>query len=54
MFTLPIQPKCSQYWPNAGETRTWGHFVTEGVKEETFAEYVIREFTLKDEVRMTH
>ena len=44
------QQKCSQYWPEKGKTSTWGSFKIETISEEKFADYVIREFLLKNEV----
>ena len=44
------QEKCSRYWPEKGHCQTWGNFITESVNEEQFADYVIREFTLKNQV----
>ncbi|KAI0234921.1 Receptor-type tyrosine-protein phosphatase mu [Lamellibrachia satsuma] len=41
--------KCSRYWPEKGKTQTWGHFIAESISEEQFADYVIREFTLKNQ-----
>ncbi|KAK2191692.1 hypothetical protein NP493_48g07145 [Ridgeia piscesae] len=41
--------KCSQYWPEKGKTSTWGSFKIESISEEKFADYVIREFSLKNE-----
>ncbi|KAK2183016.1 hypothetical protein NP493_327g01017 [Ridgeia piscesae] len=41
--------KCNQYWPNNGNTKTWGIFKTEFISEEKFADYVIRQYSLKNE-----
>ncbi|KAI0230738.1 Receptor-type tyrosine-protein phosphatase mu [Lamellibrachia satsuma] len=41
--------KCSRYWPEKGKTQTWGSFIAESISEETVADYVIREFNLKNE-----
>ena len=46
-----LQEKCSQYWPDKGNTKSWGVFKTESISEEKFADYVIRQFSLKNEVR---
>ncbi|KAK2172546.1 hypothetical protein NP493_950g01060 [Ridgeia piscesae] len=40
--------KCNKYWPLKKKTETWGPFVVESTKEEQFADYVIRDFTLKN------
>ena len=45
-----VQEKCSRYWPEKGKPQTWGSFVVESISEEKFADYVIRQFTLKNEV----
>ena len=44
------QEKCNQYWPEEGEVKSWGNFITEASTEDRFADYVIREFSLKNEV----
>ncbi|KAK2177861.1 hypothetical protein NP493_575g01068 [Ridgeia piscesae] len=41
--------KCNQYWPDQGKPMTYGHFLAESIKEEQFADYVIREFSLKNQ-----
>ena len=45
------QEKCSQYWPEKNGRRSWGHFTTESVSEEKVADYVVRQFSLRNEVR---
>ena len=45
-----LQEKCNQYWPDLGKSKTYGNFLAESVKEEQFADYVIREFSLKNQV----
>ena len=45
-----FQEKCNQYWPDQGKPMTYGHFLAESIKEEQFADYVIREFSLKNQV----
>ena len=47
---LFLQEKCVQYWPDKGESKTWGVFIAENIQEEQFADYVIREFSLKNQV----
>ena len=47
---MSSQQKCSQYWPEKGKTSTYGRFKIENISEEKFADYVIREFSLKNEV----
>ncbi|KAI0218665.1 hypothetical protein LSAT2_029625, partial [Lamellibrachia satsuma] len=42
--------KCSRYWPEKGKPQKWGSFVVEGISEEKFADYVIRKFSLKNEM----
>ena len=49
-LVVALQEKCSRYWPEKGKTQTWGHFIAESISEEQFADYVIREFTLKNQV----
>ena len=44
------QEKCSQYWPEKSGKRTWGHFTTESVSEEKVADYVVRQFSLRNQV----
>ncbi|KAI0209847.1 Receptor-type tyrosine-protein phosphatase mu [Lamellibrachia satsuma] len=44
--------KCNQYWPKEGEVKSWGNFITEASTEDRFADYVIREFSLKNEETM--
>ncbi|KAK2156063.1 hypothetical protein NP493_2005g00006 [Ridgeia piscesae] len=41
--------KCSQYWPEKSGKRTWGHFTTESISEEKVADYVVRQFTLRNQ-----
>ena len=49
-FIVSMKEKCSRYWPEKGKPHTWGSFVVEGISEEKFADYVIRKFSLKNEV----
>ena len=49
-FIVSVKEKCSRYWPEKGKPQTWGSFVVEGISEEKFADYVIRKFSLKNEV----
>ncbi|KAK7476502.1 hypothetical protein BaRGS_00032250, partial [Batillaria attramentaria] len=40
--------KCEQYWPSKGASQTYGSFDVTGLDVEKRADYVIREFIVKD------
>ncbi|XP_052762339.1 receptor-type tyrosine-protein phosphatase S-like [Mya arenaria] len=49
-------PKCEQYWPDPGTTKTYGNIKVESCSEDEYAEFTRRAFTvtMESEERMLH
>ena len=45
-YVYPTQNKCTRYWPDEDETKTYGNIHVLNLKERSNPHYVLREFLI--------